>query len=38
MLLSIGVPVGGGEGDRVGGLGTVRLVAVEFPGAGVPLS
>ena len=38
MHLSIGVPVGGGEGGRVGGLGTVRLFAVGFPGADVPLS
>ena len=38
MLLFIGVPVGGGEGGRAGGLGTVRLVAVGFPGAAVPLS
>ena len=38
MLLFIGVAVGSGGGGRAGGLGTVRLVAVGFPGADVPLS
>jgi hypothetical protein len=38
MHLSIGVPVGGGGGGRAGGLGTVHLVAVGFPGADIPLS
>ena len=38
MLLSIDVPVGGGEGGRVGGLGIVHRVVVGFPGVGVPLS
>ena len=38
MRLSIGDPVGGGGEARVGGLGTVRLFAVGFLGADVPLS
>ena len=38
MLLSIGVRVGGGGEDHVGGLDIAPVFVVECPGAEVPLS
>ena len=37
MLLSIGVRVGGGGEDHVGGLDIAHVVMGGYPGAGVPL-
>ena len=38
MLLSIGVRVGGGREDHVGGFDIAHVVVVVCPGAEVPLS